>query len=77
TVAGVFVSRDDSTQISGSVKAGEHVLQVEIPTWPGSDDLAVRLRQRWSQSGYLWYVPVISEPMLFRISGQRKLEACP
>lgn len=77
TVAGVFVSRDESRQISGAVKAGEHVLQIEIPTWPGSDDLAVKLRQRWRRNGYLWYVPVISEPMVFRIPEQRKLEACP
>jgi hypothetical protein len=77
TIAGVFVARDGSRQISGAVKAGKHVLQIEISTWPESDDLAVKLHQRWRQNGYLWYATVISEPMVFEIPEQRKLENCP
>lgn len=77
TLVRIFVTRDKSSQIAGAVNAGEYVLQIEIPTWPESNSLAVKYRHRWMHRGYLWYTPVVSQPMLFSVAEQRKPEDCP
>jgi len=74
-VAIPFAANDQSTP-AGTIKAGEHVLQIRVITWPGSIDLAETLGKRWKQRGYLWHEVVQSEPMPFRIEQQAKLEDC-
>ncbi len=50
----VFAVRDDASRIEGAIGSGEHVLQVEVPTWPASNDLAKKLHDLWQRSGCLW-----------------------
>lgn len=72
----VFAVRDDARRIEGAINSGEHVLQIEVPTWPASDDLAKKLRNLWQPSGCLWYEPVISAPMQFKVERNRSLVDC-
>lgn len=72
----VLVARGDANKVVGAITAGEYVLQVEVPTWAESDDLAKKLRRRWRQSGFLWYDPVTSTPMPFRVEKQRPVMNC-
>lgn len=77
TGASVFVAREESGKIEGSVKSGDHVLLVEVATWTGSKELAERLRTRWQRYGLLWYEPVISQPLPFKVEKRRVVENCP
>lgn len=72
----VFAVREGVRRIEGAISSGEHVLQIEVPTWPASNDLARKLQDRWQQSGRLWYEPVISEPMRFKVERKRALVDC-
>ncbi|NOT61846.1 MAG: hypothetical protein HOP19_16655 [Acidobacteria bacterium] len=77
TITGTFVTRDKSSQIAGAVNPGEYALQIEIPTWPESNYLAVKYKHQWKPKGDLWSNPVVSQPMLFNVAEQRKIEDCP
>ncbi|MCP9496802.1 MAG: hypothetical protein MSG64_20385 [Pyrinomonadaceae bacterium MAG19_C2-C3] len=72
----VLVARGDTSKVAGAVAAGEYVLQVEVPTWSESDDLAKKLRHRWRQSGFLWYDPLTSIPMPLKVEKQRAVVDC-
>lgn len=76
TGASVFVRRTAALRIEGSVPPGDHVLQLQIATWPETGSLAEKLRVRWRESGYLWSDPVTSEPMAFKIMEQRTVVEC-
>jgi hypothetical protein len=73
----VFVTRDDSTHFQGAVESGEHYLQVTIPTWPGSEELADAMQRKWRAKGILWQNAVTSLPMKFTIAKQRTITDCP
>lgn len=73
---GLFVVRGDAPIIAGAVLSGEHVLQVEVPTWPESNELAERLRYRWRQIGLLWSEPITSAPVPLTVEKHRKLVDC-
>jgi len=73
----VFVTRNDSTHFQGAVESGEHYLQVTIPTWPGSPELADAMQRKWRSKGILWQNAVTSLPMNFTIAKQRKITDCP
>jgi len=72
----VFAVRGDMRRIEGAISSGEHVLQIEVPTWPGSNDLAKNLHDLWQGSGYLWYEPVVSAPMRFKVERKRSVREC-
>lgn len=72
----IVVSRNDVNTVSGAITAGEHVIQVELPTWPESSQLAKKLHSSWQQSGCLWYLPIISMPMPFRVERERLVVDC-
>lgn len=74
---GVFALRDDTREIAGAVKSGEHVLQLEVSTWPNSKLLAEELGRRWQRSGCLWYESVRGAPIQFTVEKQRKVVDCP
>jgi hypothetical protein len=74
---GVFAVRDDSREIAGAVRSGEHVLQVEVSTWPDSKASVGEMRHRWRRSGLLWYDPVTSAPRPFTVERERKVVDCP
>lgn len=76
-VVGIFAVRDDARRIEGAISSGEHVLQVEVPTWPESNELAIKFRSLWQPSGCLWYEPLTSSPMSFTVAKQRKIVDCP
>ena len=73
----VFVTRDDSTHFQGAVESGDHYLQVTIPTWHGSQELADAMQQKWRSNGILWHNAVTSLPMKFTIAKQRTIRDCP
>jgi hypothetical protein len=72
----VLVARGGVSQVAGAVTAGEYVLQVKVPTWTESDDLAKKLRRRWRQGGFLWFEPITATPMPFRVEKQRPVVSC-
>ncbi len=73
----VFVTRDDSQHFPGSVESGDHYLQVTIPTWHGSQELADTMKRKWQSNGVLWRTAVTSLPMKFTIAKNRTVSACP
>jgi hypothetical protein len=56
--------------------AGHHVLQIKVRTWYGSRELATKMRQQWSQYGFLWTEPKTSSPMPFIIDGDSPIMKC-
>ena len=72
----IFVVRGRGSKIPGAVPAGDHVLQIEVPTWPASNDLAKTLRNLWQSSGCLWYEPMTSSPMEFKVESERDVVDC-
>lgn len=76
-IAGIFVVRGDAREITGAVKSGDHVLQVEVITWQESDVMAKNLRARWLRFGLLWYEPIKSAPAPFTVQQERKVANCP
>jgi hypothetical protein len=77
TTVQVFVVRGDAREITGAVKSGDHVLQVEVPTWHESNQLANELISRWRRNGRLWHEPVMSEPIRFTVAKDHKVIDCP
>ena len=73
----VFVTRDDTTRFQGAVESGDHYLQVTIPTWHGSEELADAMQRKWRANGILWQNAVTSLPMKFTIAKQRTITDCP
>jgi hypothetical protein len=77
TTVQLFVVRGDAREITGAVKSGDHVLQVEVPTWHESNELAKQLSSRWRRNGMLWCEPVTSEPIQFTVTKDHKVVDCP
>lgn len=77
TTVQLFVVRGDAREITGAVKSGDHVLQVEVPTWHESNQLADELSSRWQRNGMLWHEPVMSEPIRFTVTKDHKVVDCP
>jgi len=76
-IAGIFVVKGDAREITGAVKSGDHVLQVEVITWHESDEMAKNLRARWLRYGLLWYEPTTSTPAPLTVQQQRRVVDCP
>jgi hypothetical protein len=76
TTVTVFAVRGDKREITGAVKSGEHILQVEVPTWPGSVKLAEKFRRRWQRQGMLWNEPAVSAPLPFHVAKNRLVVEC-
>ncbi len=76
TTAGVFVTRENVGKIAGAVGSGEHLLQIRVATWYGSQELADGLQQSWKQSGVLWTNSILSSPMKFKVDAKRKAARC-
>ena len=72
----VLAVRDDTKDVPGAVKSGEHVLQLVIPTWEESAKLGQEVASRWRSHGSLWYQPLTSEPLTFTIDKERKVVEC-
>jgi hypothetical protein len=72
----IFVSRADNSVESDGLPPGEYFLQVVVSTWPHSESLAERVRDRWRAFGLLWSDDIKSEPMQFRIDSDRPTRDC-
>lgn len=57
---------------------GEHVLQLNISTWPFDNVVEEELRIRWQRFGILRTKPVLSLPMVFQVErpNERSLSDC-
>ena len=57
---------------------GEHVLQLNISTWPFENLVEEELRTRWQRFGILRTKPVLSLPMVFQVErpNERSLSDC-
>lgn len=56
--------------------AGEHLLQVIVPVWNGTDKQAYKLRDRWKKFGFVWLDAVTSKPMTFLVEEEPKMVDC-
>lgn len=65
-----------SKAVAGAVAPGQHVLQVQINTFPTAGRLREYGEQVARQKGYSWRDYVVSEPMTFEIEATPKLERC-
>ena len=75
-IVGVFAFRDDSRPVQGGIVSGNHILEVEVPTWPASNELARKLSGLWEQRMDLWSRPITTEPIAFTVEKQRRIAAC-
>jgi hypothetical protein len=67
---------DDQNPPNGTIKKGDHVLQIQVITWWESLALAEELSTKWKRRGYLWHEVVQSEPMPFKIDQRVQVEDC-
>jgi hypothetical protein len=58
------------------LRSGSHVLEIRVGTWPGKQDLTKKLRELWSDRGYLWTDSITSQPMTFNIAKDRQVVNC-
>ncbi len=76
TVAGIFVFRENSSDIDGGVGNGKHFLQLRVSNWYGSAENADQLQKSWKNRGKLWTDSIMSEPMRFTVVPKRRLVKC-
>jgi hypothetical protein len=72
----IFAKRSSKGKESDGLPPGEYFLQVSVSTWPESAGFAEILRNRWQSFGTLWSSSITSEPMPFKIEGNRKVMNC-
>ncbi len=62
--------------VRSTLGSGDHALQLLVETWPYYEDDAKVLRRRWRKHGRLVSLPILTEPVAFRIDPDPKLEDC-
>ena len=67
---------DGKSEDSDLLRPGRHILEIGVQTWFSSQDVAVRLRERWLPHGFLWIQSVISRPMAFDVPKHPRVEGC-
>jgi len=72
----VFLKTDGPDSNPSGFGPGDYVLQVGIATFPYPDDVASRLQTKWQGKGILASDGVISEPMPFTITANRRRSRC-
>jgi hypothetical protein len=60
----------------GSLRPGNHVLQIKVWTWYHPPASASKVRELWRDKGYLWSDAAISLPMLFTVAKDRAVADC-
>ncbi|HEY0730756.1 MAG TPA: hypothetical protein VGD38_21905 [Pyrinomonadaceae bacterium] len=65
--------KDDDPSL---LRPGTHVLEIRAGTWPGKQDVATKLRERWRAHGYLWTESIMSQPMTFTIAESPQVVKC-
>jgi hypothetical protein len=56
--------------------AGEHIMQIIIPTWDDTEQQYQTLKARWHKTGELWARNAFSIPTKLLIEENRKLKKC-
>lgn len=69
---GLSLAEFDKPSDKQYLASGEHVLQLNVATWPLEDNLAAEFRNRWQALGSLWTDSLLSLPMTFRIDDSRQ-----
>jgi hypothetical protein len=75
SVVDIQVQRDASSPVRGLLQPGNHVLQLDLGTWPH----VIRpeqFRESWKKYGELVYEPVKSEPLPFRVPPEADFAKC-
>ena len=58
------------------LRSGTLMLQVVVQTWADPTFSNIEWRKKWSNRGYLWSDPLISDPMPFVIAKQPRVREC-
>lgn len=61
---------------NSAITNGDHTLQLIISTWYKTRKLAETLRQEWERRGLLWFDPVVSAPIRFRVERLQSPALC-
>lgn len=72
----IAVADTNLKQITGTLTAGDYLLQVTVGTWPELRSLGDKLHKRWRGSGFLWLDPITSTPMPFKVNKKRSAVTC-
>jgi len=67
---------DGKDEDSDLLRPGRHVLQIRVRTWSASQEVSIKLRERWRTHGYLWTRSIISRPMTFTIAKHPQVVRC-
>jgi hypothetical protein len=59
-----------------TLASGDYYLQIEASIWPFSKELAENLKNRWKETGDLYFYNQTSLPMPFRMDKKPKLVDC-
>jgi hypothetical protein len=59
-----------------TLASGDYYLQIEASIWPFSKELAENLKNRWKETGDLYFYNQTSLPMPFKIEKEPKLVNC-
>ncbi|HVG35242.1 MAG TPA: hypothetical protein VM911_19400 [Pyrinomonadaceae bacterium] len=73
---GVGVVGSNVNRGNHALKEGEHSLQLIVSTWYKSKSLAQKMRQQWQRKGLLWFDPVVSTPVNFRVENPESQFTC-
>jgi hypothetical protein len=68
--------RQDAGEKPDTVPAGNHVLQITVPTWSERRVKPEEMRKRWEPFGYLVYESITSEPLPFVLPPDPKIAPC-
>jgi hypothetical protein len=71
----LFLPRSDKS-IRRKLRPGRYYLQVVVPTWFLSDDVARKLSKRWKSAGLLWTSDILSQAMPFEIEDRDSTRKC-
>jgi hypothetical protein len=64
----IFIRAEDGDDGEDYLRPGQHVLQVNVSTWPFHGVSGADLTTRWQRFGTLWTEPMLSLPMAFRVA---------
>lgn len=75
-VVAVPVRLKAAASIPGTVPSGNHVMTVEVSSWPFSLDAGKKLQGKWVNIGFLYYGATQSEPFEVSIPSVPELHDC-
>ena len=65
-----------ATKLPG-LDAGKYVVQIEVETWPETQEVGRILANRWRKWGDLWTEPtLLSRPLRIEVSARPEVQSC-